>query len=367
MGFPLAPPEGLFYTPSNSIRHLQSQIKIRWVFGQKEADMKAIVIIRGEQGGTMSLQDVPTPKPRPKELLIEVKATALNRADLFRVKGTYITTAAPAEGLPEIVGGEAAGIVMDMGKDVAGFAIGDRVMGMCTGGYAEFTTMHHRLAIPVPERLSWEEAASVPVSYMTEHNALITNGRLKAGESVLVNGASSGVGVAAVQIAKLWGAKPVIGLAGAPAKLAALSDLGMDVGINYRTDNFKEAVLATTEGKGVDLIIDHVGGPHLKDNLKCMALKGRLVSVGRLGGEIGQLNMDLLALKRLELIGVTFRTRTLSERIEIARQVIADLLPALADGRLKPVVDRIFSLEQAAEAHAYMASNVQLGKIVLKT
>ncbi|MGA3085999.1 MAG: NAD(P)H-quinone oxidoreductase [Thermodesulfobacteriota bacterium] len=328
--------------------------------------MKAIVIISGEQGGTIALQDVPTPKPRPQDLLIEVKAAALNRADIFRVQGTYKTTATPKENLLEIVGGEAAGIVTEIGKDVARFAIGDRVMGMCMGGYAEFTTMNYQLAMPVPERLSWEEAATLPVSYMTEYNALITKGRLLAGESVLINGASSGVGVAAVQIAKLWGAKPVIGLAGSPTKLAALTDLGLDAGINYRTDNFKEAVLATTEGKGVDLIIDHVGGPHLKDNLKCMALKGRLVSVGRLGGEVGQLNMDLLALKRLELIGVTFRTRTLSERIEIARQVIADLLPALADGRLKPVVDRIFSLEQAADAHAYMASNFQFGKIVLR-
>lgn len=329
--------------------------------------MKAAVIIRGEQGGTMALQDVPIPTPRPEELLIEVKAAALNRADLFRVQGTYITTGSTtAEGLPEIVGGEAAGVVVDMGKDVSGFAKGDRLMGMCAGGYAEYTTLHQRLALPVPERLTWEEAATIPVSYMTEHNALITKGRLQAGESVLINGASSGVGVAAVQIAGLWGAKPVIGLAGSPVKLAALRALGVDVGINYRTENFKEAVLAATEGKGVDLIIDHVGGPHLKDNLKCLALKGRLVSVGRLGGEIGQLNMDRLALKRLELIGVTFRTRTLSERFEIARLVIADLLPALADGRLKPVVDRIFPLDQAAEAHHYMTSNVQFGKIVLK-
>lgn len=329
--------------------------------------MKAVVIIRKEQGGAMALQEVPIPKPRPEELLIEVKAAALNRADLFRVQGTYVTTGStPAEGLPEIIGGEAAGVVVDMGQEVSGFAKGDRVMGMCAGGYAEFTTLHQQLAMAVPERLSWEEAATIPVSYMTEHNALVTNGRLRAGESVLINGASSGVGVAAVQIARLWGAKPVIGLSGSPAKLAALRTLGVDVGINYRTENFKEAVLSATEGKGVDLIIDHVGGPHLKDNLKCMALKGRLVSVGRLGGEIGQLNMDLLALKRLELIGVTFRTRTFTERIEIARSVIVDLLPALEDGRLKPVVDRLFSLDQATEAHRYMTTNAHFGKIVLK-
>jgi NADPH:quinone reductase len=329
--------------------------------------MKAAVIIKGEKGGTMIIQEVPIPKIRPEELLIEVKASGLNRADIFRVQGTYVTTSSTTAGeRPEIVGGEAAGVVVDMGKDVSGFARGDRVMGMCNGGYAEFTTLHQHLAIPVPERLNWEEAATIPVSYMTEYNALITNGRLKAGKSVLINGASSGVGVAAVQISRFWGAKPLFGLAGSPAKLNALKGLGVDVGINYRTENFKDAVLSITEGKGVDLIIDHVGGPHLKDNLKCMALKGRLVSVGRLGGEIGPLNMDLLALKRLELIGVTFRTRTLSERIEIARQMTADLLPALADGRLKPVIDCIFLLDQASEAHQYMTTNVQFGKIVLK-
>jgi NADPH2:quinone reductase len=329
--------------------------------------MKAAVIIKGEKGGTMSVQEVPVPKIRPEELLIEIKASGLNRADIFRVQGTYVTTSsATTDERPEIVGGEAAGVVVDMGKDVTGFAKGDRVMGMCNGGYAEFTTIHQQLAFPVPERLTWEEAATIPVSYMTEHNALITNGRLRAGESVLINGASSGVGVAAVQISKFWGAKPLFGLAGSPAKLASLTGLGVDVGINYRTENFKDVIMAFTEGKGVDLIIDHVGGPHLKDNLKCMALKGRLVSVGRLGGEIGPLNMDLLALKQLELIGVTFRTRTFSERIEIARRMTADLLPAVADGRLKPVVNRVFPLDQASEAHQYMTTNAQFGKIVLK-
>lgn len=325
--------------------------------------MKAMVIVRGEEGGKMELQDTPIPKPRPEELLIKVKAAALNRADLFRVQGTYLP--AMATGMPEIVGGEAAGIVTDMGKDVTGFAVGDRVTGMCGGGYAQFTIIHQSLAIPVPERLNWEEAAAVPISFMTEYDAVVTHGRLQKGKSVLVNGASSGVGIAAVQIARIWGAKPLIGMAGTPEKLAALGKLGMDMGINYKKENFKDAVLAMTDGKGVDLIIDHVGGTHLKDNLKCMALKGRLVSVGRLGGIVGELNMDLLALKRLELIGVTFRTRTMSERIDIARKMMADLLPALADGRLKPVIDRAFPLEKAVKAHAYMESNVQFGKIIL--
>jgi NADPH2:quinone reductase len=325
--------------------------------------MKAMVIVREKDGGRMALQDAPIPKPRPDDILIKVKAAALNRADLFRVQGSY--PVATAQDMPEIVGGEASGLVTDMGKNVTGFAVGDRIMGTCVGGYAEFATINRDLAIPVPNKMSWVEAAAVPISFMTEHNAVITQGRLKAGESVLINGASSGVGVAAVQIAKLWGAKPLIVMAGSPAKLAALNPLGADVGINYKTDDMKDVVMAATDGKGVDLIIDHVGGPDLKKNLKSMAMKGRLISVGRLAGIMGELNMDLLALKRLEIIGVTFRTRTLAERIDIVRKMTADLLPALADGRLKPVIDKTFPLEQAAEAHEYMNSNVQFGKIVL--
>jgi putative PIG3 family NAD(P)H quinone oxidoreductase len=328
--------------------------------------MKAAVIIKGEKGRFMAIREVPKPEPRGEELLIQVKASALNRADIFRVQGTYPAPGSPGEGHIEIVGGEAAGEVVETGEKVKGFTKGDRVMGMCNGGYAEFVTIYQQLALPIPEKLSWEEAATIPVSYMTEHNALITMGRLQPGEFVLINGASSGVGVAAVQIAKVMGAKMVIGLAGSSEKLSALAGLGLDRGINYRTENFKDRVLKITEGKGVDLIIDHVGASHLKDNLKCMALKGRLVSVGRLGGEVGELNMDLMAMKRLELIGVTFRTRTFAERVEVARLMKKDLLPFLADGRLKPVVDRTFPLERAVEAHQYMITNAQFGKIVLR-
>ncbi|MEW6185659.1 MAG: NAD(P)H-quinone oxidoreductase [Thermodesulfobacteriota bacterium] len=328
--------------------------------------MKAAVIINGEKGRRMAVQSVTQPKPGADEVLIQVKASALNRADIFRIQGTYPFPGSSREGQLEIVGGEAAGEVLEVGENVACFVKGDRVMGMCNGGYAEFVTIHQHLALPIPENLSWEEAATIPVSYMTEHNALITMGRLRSGESVLINGASSGVGVAAVQIAKVWGAKPVIGLAGSPEKLSSLTALGLDCGINYRIENFKDRVLEITNGKGVDLIIDHVGASHLMDNLKCMAIKGRLVSVGRLGGEVGELNMDLMAMKRLELIGVTFRTRTFAERVEVARLMKEDLLPFLAGGQLRPVVDRIFSLDQAVEAHQYMITNTQFGKIVLR-
>ena len=328
--------------------------------------MKAIVIVPGKDGGTLELREVAKPEPRAGELLVRVKATALNRADLYQRQGTY-----PRQGITQgtslaTAGLEAAGEVAALGQGVNGFAIGERVMATCPGGYAEYVAFDHRLAIRVPERLGWEEAATIPVSYMTEHNALITNAGLKAGESVLVNAASSGVGIACLQIARLFGAKPVIGTGGNPAKLEALASLGMDLGINTQKENFADAALGATRGTGVNVIIDHVGAPHLKDNLRCLALCGRLVSVGRLAGRIAEIDLDFLALRRLHLIGVTFRTRTLDERIAIVHAFVRDLLPALADGRLRPVIDRVFSLDQAPEAQEYMASNRQLGKIVLR-
>jgi NADPH2:quinone reductase len=327
--------------------------------------MKAVVIVLNKNGGTLELRDMPKPEPRPNELLVRVKATALNRADLFQRQGTYPRQVKAGDGKMTIAGLEAAGEVAAMGADVVGFSIGDRVMATCTGGYAEFVAVDHRLAMPVPPKLSWTEAATIPVSYMTEHNALITNAGLQSGESVLVHAASSGVGIAAIQIAKLFGAKPVIGTGSVPAKFEVLRSLGMDLGINHRTEKLADTVLAATGGRGVDVIIDHIGGPVLDENLRCMALRGRLVSVGRLAGITGELNLDLMALKRLHLIGVTFRTRTLDERIAIARACAADVLPALTDGRLRPLIDRVFPLDQALEAQAYMTTNAQLGKIVL--
>jgi NADPH:quinone reductase-like Zn-dependent oxidoreductase len=219
--------------------------------------MKAIVITPGKDGGTLEMRDVPEPKPSAGEIILRVKATALNRADLYQRQGLHPTHTAPGSSL--IIGGlEAAGEVAALGQGVAGWKIGDRVMSLCPGSYAEFVAFDHRLAVPIPERLGWEEAATIPVSYNTENNALITNARLKPGESVLINAASSGVGVAAVQIARLFGAKPVMGTAGSPEKLQALAQLGVDVGINYRTDNFADTVLAVTKGAGVNVIIDHV-------------------------------------------------------------------------------------------------------------
>ncbi len=324
-----------------------------------------MAIIPGPDGGRLELREVPDPEPKPEELFIRVKATAVNRADVYQLQGTYPKPAAGSDASPTIAGLECAGEVAGMGEKVTGWSAGDRAMAMCQGGYAELATVDYRLAVRVPGRFTWEEAAAIPVSFMTEHNALITNGRLQKGESVLIHAVSSGAGVAAVQIAKLFGAKPVIGTGGNQTKLDAVGALGLDLGINHHRENFAEAVLAATKNAGVNLIIDHVGAPYLQDNLRCLALKGRLVSVGRLAGKAAPIDLDYLALKRLHLIGVTFRTRTLDERIAIARLFAADLLPGFEDGRLRPVVDRVFPLPRAAEAQAYMAGNLHLGKIVL--
>ena len=327
--------------------------------------MKAMVIVPGKEGATLKWRDVPEPEPGPGQLLMRVKAAGLNRADIFQLKGIY-EKERTAKGSPTIAGLEAAGEVAGIGKDVSGFSKGDRIMGLCPGGYAELATLDHRLAMPVPAPLSWEEAASITIAYMAEYNALVTNGRMQAGETVLINAASSGVGVAGIQIAKFYGAKMVIGTVGTPKKLGALEALGMDLGIHYRTENFADAVLAATDGKGTNVIVDHVGGSWLKDNLRCMAVEGRLISVGRLGQRTGELDMELMALKRLKLIGDTFRTRTIEERVAVAQEVVRELLPGLADGRFRPVIDRIFPLKEALEAQAYMALNEHVGKIVLK-
>lgn len=330
--------------------------------------MKAMVLVpgRGENGSSLELRDVPEPKPKPGELLIRVKATALNRADLLQRQGSYPTSAAGEGRSPLVIAGlETAGEVAALGEGTKGFGVGDRVMSMCFGGYAEYAAVDHRIAMHVPAAFSWQEAAAVPVTYLTEHDALITNAQLQPDESVLINAASSGAGVAAIQLAKLFGAKTIIATSGDSAKLEKLKRFGITHGINYKSGNFADAVLKLTDGKGVDIIIDHVGASQFEDNLRCLALRGRLVSVGRLGGKHSQIDLDFLALRRLKLIGVTFRTRTMDERAEIVRRFAADVLPALADGRLRPAIDRVFPLHDALAAQDYMRSNAQVGKVVL--
>ena len=326
--------------------------------------MRAAVLVANGDGGVLAVRDIAVPEPRAGEVLVRVRATALNRGELLRRRrGELRPAAGDTEPRPE--GTEFAGEVERLGPGVTGHRPGERVMGRARGSYAEFVAVDQREVLPIPPDLSWEEAAAIPNVFVTAHDALVTNAQLRPGEVVLVNAASSGVGTAAIQIARVLGARPVIGTSGSAAKLERLRDLGLDVGITT-SDDLVAAVQAATEGKGVDVVIDNVGGTVLPANLRAMALKGRLISVGRNAAERGELDLDYLALKRLHIIGVTFRTRTADEAAACTERFAADLLPAFADGRLRPVVDRVFPLDEIVAAQAYMESNAHLGKIVIR-
>lgn len=325
--------------------------------------MKAIVI--SAYGGPEVLQyrDVPDPVPGPEDLLVRVHAAALNRADTLQRRGAY-----PQPGPKpqfDIPGLEFAGEVMRAGDRVEGFAAGDRVMGLLAGGgYAEQVAIHHRLALNVPANLSWHEAGAVPEVYITAHDAL-RQCDFVAGESLLIHAAGSGVGVAAIQIAKVMGAASVIGTAGSDEKIARAKALGMDVGANYNTEDFADVALAATGGRGVDVVVDVIGATYWEGNMKALAPKGRMVLVGLMGGAVTQANLGMLLAKRLQVRGTTLRARPIEEKGAATRAFEKSILPHLASGRVKVIVDRVFPLAEAAAAHAYMESNANFGKIVL--
>lgn len=326
--------------------------------------MKAIVITRPGGPEVLELRDIPAPTPGPEDLLVHVHAAGLNRADLLQRAGGYPQPGPkPAYDVPGL---EFAGEVVAGGPLVQGFAIGDRVMGLLSGGgYAEQVVTHHRLAMKVPEVLSWEEAGGTPEVYITAHDALLQCG-LVAGESVLVHAAGSGVGVAATQIAKAMGASLVIGTAGSDEKLARAAALGLDVGVNYNTQNFAEVVNTATAGRGVDVILDVIGADYWERNLHSLAQKGRMVLVGLMGGNAANLNLGVLLQKRASVRGTTLRARPLEEKALATRAFEKSVLPHIASGRIKVVVDKTSPLAEAAAAQEYMAANLNFGKVILR-
>ncbi|MFO1200717.1 MAG: zinc-binding dehydrogenase [Burkholderiaceae bacterium] len=325
--------------------------------------MKAWVIETDANGQRLTWRDVPDLAPGPGELLLSVRAVGLNRADLSRRAGHYerVPTRPP---LP-IAGLEAAGEVAAVGAGVEGFRVGDRVMGMPSGAYAQQALLHARLAMRVPERLGWVEAAATPVALFTAHDALASAGRMRRGDRVLVQAAASGVGIAALQVARELGAGQVVGTAGGEARLAALARHGLTHGIDYRGEDVGARVLALTGGAGVDVIVDMVGASAVAAHLQAAALGARWVQVGRMGGLVAQLDLDLVSKKRLSLVGVTFRTRDLDEFESVVRTAERDVGPALAGGRFAMPVARTFALDEADRAQEFMRSNAHLGKIVL--
>jgi len=309
------------------------------------------------------IQDVPEPKPKTTDVLIKIKAIALNRADLGSAKGD--TSHGAAAGKP--IGSEFSGEVIEVGADVRDFKKGDRVMCHSPGSHAEIAISDYGRAMKIPDGMGYEQAATLPIGLNTLHNALITAGRLKAGESVMVQGASSGVGIIGLQIAKLMGAKFVVGTSTNDARRAKLKEYGADLAVSTKDPTWPEQVLKATGGKGLDLTVDMLSGPTVSQTMACTALRGRIVNIGRLAGMKAEFDFDAHARQRIDYIGVTFRTRSVEEVREIVQAMRADLWPHVESGKLSLPIDRTFPLEQAAEALAHMRANAHFGKIVLTT
>jgi NADPH:quinone reductase-like Zn-dependent oxidoreductase len=324
--------------------------------------VKAWFTVPGPDGATRELRDVPVPEPGVGQVVVAVRAAGTNRGELIR--GAALRAGTPAA-KPAPAGTEFAGEVSAVGSGVSGWKQGDRVMGRAVGSYAEFVAVPQRALMRIPDGMSWADAAAIPNVYVTAHDALVTNAAVVSGESVMVTAAPSGVGTVAIQIARHLGANPVIATTRTAAKADALRALGAHEVVNTRDAGWVDAVMKATGGRGVDVIIDHVGGPMLADNIQVLALKARLVSVGRNAGRVGDCDLDEIARKRASIIGVTFRTRTPEESLACSERFAAHLLPAFSKGLLKPVLDRTFPLDRLADAHAYMLSDAQVGKIVM--
>ncbi len=323
--------------------------------------MKAAVLT--ENG--LEIQDIPMPEAEPGQLLVRVHAAGLNRADVLMADGRKYGSRG---GAGTVAGLEWSGEVVSVGPDTPGFKAGDRVMCSGAGGYAEYAVCDWGRAAPIPaNNMTYPQAAALPVALQTMHDAVVTHGRLQADESVLIQGASSGVGLMAMQIAKYKGAKLVIGTSTDPGRRARLGEFGADLALDSNDPNWPDAVQDATGGKGVDLIVDQVSAPVANQNMAAAAILGRIVNVGRLGGFKGEFDFDLHALKRIDYIGVTFRTRSVEEVREIGRLMRADLWPGVEDGTLHLPIDREFSLDEAAAAQAHMRGNNHFGKIVLTT
>jgi NADPH2:quinone reductase len=324
--------------------------------------MKALFIVPGPTGGIFEFRDIPQPAAGPGEVLVKVRASGTNRGELLA--RPLLRSDNPAL-RPMRSGSEFAGEIVSLGEGVIGWKVGDRVMGRAIGSYAEYAVASQRALMRIPEGMGWAEAASIPNVFVTAHDAIVSNAQTQRGESVMITAGSSGVGTAAIQMARHLGANLVIATSRSPSKTMALRELGAHTVIDPGKPGWVDTIMEATGKRGVDVIIDNVGGPMLADNIRALAIKGRLVSVGRNAGHVGECNLDEVARKRVSIIGATFRTRSLEESLVCGERFATDLLDAFSSGALKPVLDKTFPFESIADAHAYMLSDAQIGKIVV--
>jgi tumor protein p53-inducible protein 3 len=295
------------------------------------------------------------------EVLMEVFATAVNRADLLQARGLY----PPPPGESPILGLEASGVVEKTGREVHGWKPGDRVCALVPGGgYAERVVVHPKMLLPLPAGWTFAMGAAVPEAWLTASSNLLMEGRMEAGQSVLIHAGGSGVGTAAIQLAALVGARVAV-TAGSQTKLSRCLQLGAHIAINHRTESFVERLMEATRGIGVDLILDCVGGPYLADHLQLLKPNGRLVLIGVMGGRSAAIDLVHVLGKSLRIIGTRLRARTMDEKIAIAHEFRNRFWPLFADGTLSPVIDRIFPITAADEAHAYVLANRNIGKVIL--
>jgi NADPH:quinone reductase len=314
--------------------------------------------VEGTQA-VLQLGELPRPEPGPGQVLLKMAAAGLNR-------GEFIPGGLIKGGASKPAGIEGAGEIVALGQGVSGLQTGQRVMGRCAGAFSEYAVMDAREALPVPPGLSLETAAAVPLNFLVVHDMLVLQGRLKPGEWLLVTGVSSGVGVASLLVAKALGAK-VIGTSGSVEKLARLQALGLDVAIHTRAPDFAAAVMQATGEHGADLVVNTVGGSVFAECVRTMAFEGRLATVGYVDHQLtAQIDIQALHVRRLTLFGVSNKMRSAEQRAAGVPAFVRELLPAIADGRIRPLVDRVFPFEQLVAAQAHMENNQHLGKIVLK-
>jgi NADPH:quinone reductase len=325
--------------------------------------MRAAVVSSPGGPEVFEIRELPEPSPGAEEVLVAVRATALNRADLMQRRGRY---SGPPGIRDDVPGLEMAGVVVEVGDRVTRWKAGDRVMALLGGeGYASRVAVHERMLMAIPPNLSFEQAASIPEVFLTAFDAMFLQCGLQPGESFLVHAAGSGVGTAAVQMASISGCR-VFGTAGSDEKLGKAAELGLNIGINYHNQDFAEVVAERTDGRGVDVILDVIGAEYWARNLQSLAMRGRMVIVGSMGGSKLEVDLGALMPKRLRVHGTMLRSRPLEEKAVLSQEFARRMLPLFASERLVPVIDSVFPLDEVADAHRLMESNANFGKIVLR-